>query len=310
MKTFPIKGNEYNTRFGSFHQKAMLPKFPWGQKFYMEYEGALRAVRPLYVAHISNAKPTGSPSQDGPKDVVCFDIAGIGERLIKWEVYYSSDQRRVVASRWNNRIFATTEDYDRFVKGESGTEYVPDCVSIEDILWDNGYRKLEECDVWCKRIVMWCWNYEEPRECPVCFKDLWIDADGSHVTVIHEGWGKPEYPTYHTREDCLAANRKGVVEFEEPKEEKVEIMDTTNGHNAEYVKTINQIWADQHHWWEFCLIVAALMHRDGSQILEETGVEIATYSDDEKMVYEVGPVYLQRISDDQDLKQIIDFIGF
>ena len=215
MNTSPINNKEYNTRFSSFYKEHLLPAFPWGKKLYMEYEGALRAVRPLYAALVSNIKQTGSPSQDGPKDVVCFDIAGVGKKLLTWGVYYSDDARRVVASPWNNRIFETTDDYDRFIKGEKGTEYVPSGASIESILRDHGYYRFRETNCWEYEIVMWCWNYEEPRDCRVSFKDLWIDADGYHVTVIHEGWDKPEYPAYHTREECLAANRKRVVDFDD-----------------------------------------------------------------------------------------------
>ena len=47
MKTFPITDENYNSKFSRFRQNAMLPDFEWGKKLYMEYEGKLRAVKPL-----------------------------------------------------------------------------------------------------------------------------------------------------------------------------------------------------------------------------------------------------------------------
>lgn len=86
-------------------------------------------------------------------------------------------------------------------------------------------------------------------------------------------------------------------------------MNTTNGHDPALVEKINEAWDENQVWWEFTLIVGAMMHRDGSQILDSLGKEIAEYADDEEMVAELGPEYLQHIADDLDLKQIIDFIG-
>ena len=212
MKTYPINDNNLNSKFEYFSKGQMLPKFEWGKKLYIEYKGALRAAIPLYSALVSNVKKTGSPIQDGVYEVVCFNIAGIGKELLKWEIYYNDG--RVKASDWNPRIFLTKEDYDSFIEGK-GTTYTPDGVLVRDILRVEGYSHLHETNCWYYQIIGWCWNYEEPRECPMGFKECWIDEDGGHVTVIHEGWGNPEYPAYRTREECLTANRKEVIDFDD-----------------------------------------------------------------------------------------------
>lgn len=214
MNNFPITNEDFNSKFSYFSQKAMLPKFDWGKKLYIEYEGKLRAAIPYYSAAVSNKKKTGCPSQDGWKTVVCFNIAGIGKKLIKWEIYLD-DHGRIKVSNWNLRIYKTTEDYERFISGEKNQQYVPDGVLVKDILRVHGYGNIKEHECWDYKVYGWCWNYEEPRECPLSFKDCWLNDEGGHITVIHEGWDDPKYPAYLTREECLAANRKGVVDFDE-----------------------------------------------------------------------------------------------
>lgn len=307
MKAFPISTANavYISRFSCFSQKAVLPKFQWGQKLYMQYAGALRAVKPIFAAYVYYNIKEDHP---GLKTMVCFDIAGIGKKNIQWDVYVD-DHRRVKPSSWNSRIFRSKDEYERYINGENVPEFVPEAVYVTDILRVHGYSRFEETNVWDYKIIGWCWNYGEPRECPMSFKDLWIDEDGAHITVIHQGWGKPEYPAYITREECLAANRKKFVEFDEPEPISAGVMDDTNGHDPELVERINEAWDTEQNWWELTLILSALMHRDGSQILEELGKEITEYADEEKMVLELAPEYLQHIADDQDLQQILDFIG-
>ena len=315
MNTFPIKSEDYNNKFYAFGQKSMLPMFEWGEKLYMEYEGALRAVRPLYAARVSNAKKTGSPTQDGPKDVVCFDIAGIGQTLLKWEVYYSCDLHRVVASRWNNRIFKSVEDYERFIQGDAGAKYVPEGLPIVNILRSHGYSKFKEHDIWDYQIILWCWNYEEPQECPVSFKELWIDADGHHVTVVHEGWNDPKYKAYLTREECLAANKKAVVDFDEPEPEPEGIMDDTNGHEAELVRRINDAWNKYREEYE--PILKALYERDIDEIC---GSDSFAFKADDSMETNLEEMranwdyyayaYLQHIADNNDLSTILHFLSY
>lgn len=85
-------------------------------------------------------------------------------------------------------------------------------------------------------------------------------------------------------------------------------MDTTNNHDKGLVERINKVWNDNNNWWEWTLIVGALMHRDGTEILEKLDMEIAAFADDEMMVRVLGGDYLMQIADDTDLRIILDFV--
>lgn len=311
MNNFPITNEDFNSKFSYFSQKAMLPKFEWGKKLYIEYEGKVRAAIPYYSAAVSNKKKTGCPSKDGWKTVVCFNIAGIGKKLIKWEIYL--DSGHIKASTWNLRLFKTTEDYERFISGEKNQQYVPDGVLVKDILRVHGYGNIKEHECWYYKVYGWCWNYEEPRECPLSFKDCWLNDEGGHITVIHEGWGDQKYPAYLTREECLAANRKQVEEFDEPNTEPEGIMDETNGHNPNLVKEINEKWDKLRPF--FKTILCALYERDMEEIYNSDAFRFEGSMDDafKAMCDEWdfhAANYLQHIADDQDLETILTFVRY
>ena len=214
MKTFPITDEKYTSLHGSFYNSHVLPKFEWGRKIYMQYDGKLCAAIPLYVAYVRPVKPT-CPS-DGVKDIVCFNIAGHGKKLMTYSIYM--DGRKINGCFSNPKLFRTLEDYDRYIGGQYGCEYMPDAVSIDDIMRVHGYTSIREHACWESEIYGWYYRKSsgEVDKCPMNFKDLWIDEDGSHVTVVHEtGWSGDKYPAYKTREECLAASRRPVVEFED-----------------------------------------------------------------------------------------------
>lgn len=217
MKTFPIKDEKYGRTFASFYYKHSLPNFEWGEKLYIEYDGKLCAAIPKYAAYVYPVKPT-RPS-DGTKDLVCFNIAGVGDVLIDYPVYVEGG--KVSVSPWAPKVFRTIDEYDRFVKGIGGA-FVPDAISMRDILRVHGYTHFREHNCWDLEVTGWFYRGSDADTCPMNFKDVWIDEDGTHVTVIHEtGWSGNKKPAYLTKEECMEANRRQVVEFdEEPKHEK------------------------------------------------------------------------------------------
>ena len=305
MKQFPITlSDTIKSTHSSFYPEHALPLFDYGKKLYIEYEGKIRAAIPLYSAFVT--VPGGVYGRK-KTNLTGFNIAGVGKKDIECDMHF--DGSKVEVGYAFPRLFKTLEDYDRFIENKGGA-YRPDAVSVPDILRVNGYSVFCEVGTWENGIVGYFYHRDNVTRGTMPFCDMFVDADGAHVTVLHRGTGWAEDKVaYLTREECLAANRKEVVDFEEEKEEPAGAMNTTNGHDPDLVARINAAWDTHQTWWEFTLIVGALMHRDGSQILEMLGKEIAEYADDEKMVAELGPDYLQTIADDQDLKQILDFIG-
>lgn len=305
MKQFPITlSDTIKSTHSSFYPEHALPLFDYGKKLYVEYEGKIRAAIPLYSAFVT--VPGGAYGRR-TTNLTGFNIAGIGKKDIECDMHFHGS--KVETGYAFPRLFKTLEDYDRFIANKGGA-YRPDAVSVPDILRVNGYSVFCEVGTWEKGIVGYFYHNNDVTKGTMPFCDMFVDADGAHVTVLHRGtnWAKDKV-AYLTREECLAANRKEVVDFEEEKEEPTGVMNTTNGHDPDLVKRINEAWDMHQCWWEFTLIVGALMHRDGSQILDCLDKEVATYADDEKMVAELGPEYLQHIADNQDLKQILDFIG-
>lgn len=218
MKTFPIKDEKYGRTFSNFYYKQALPNFEWGEKLYIEYDGKLCAAIPKYAALVYPVKKT-SPS-DGTKTLVCFNIAGVGEKLIDYPVWV--EDRKVEVSNWAPKVFRTIDEYDRFVKGVGGA-FKPDAILMTDILRVHGYTHIREHQCWDLEVIGWYYRGSDADTCPMNFKDVWIDEDGAHVTVIHEtGWSYcDKKPAYLTKEECMEANRRQVVEFdEEPKHEK------------------------------------------------------------------------------------------
>ena len=92
-----------------------------------------------------------------------------------------------------------------------------------------------------------------------------------------------------------------------------EIMDTTQNHDAELVRKINQAWNEKRE--QFCPILRALYARDIKEIMDS---DAWNWTDDEESVKETlhdewdfhADNYLMHIADDLDLKAILTFLRY
>ena len=92
-----------------------------------------------------------------------------------------------------------------------------------------------------------------------------------------------------------------------------EIMDTTNGHDPELVRTINIAWNEKRE--QFCPILRALYARDIKEIMES---DAWNWTDNAESVKETlhdewdfhAYNYLMHIADDWDLKAILYFLRY
>ena len=92
-----------------------------------------------------------------------------------------------------------------------------------------------------------------------------------------------------------------------------EIMDTTQNHDAELVRKINQAWNEKRE--QFCPILRALYARDIKEIMDS---DAWNWTDDEESVKETlhdewdfhADNYLMHIADDLDLKTILTFLRY
>ena len=96
-----------------------------------------------------------------------------------------------------------------------------------------------------------------------------------------------------------------------------EIMDTTNGHDAELVRKINQAWNEKRE--QFFPILCALYKRDNDEILaSDAFADWDKVSKDYDTLYEYMEAnwdveaynYLMHIADDWDLKAILTFLRY
>lgn len=252
-------------------------------KLYMRNkDGSLVAIRPMFFVSLKSDREYVC----GTSEIFGFEKAGEGLCVKRVDTYFPSYD-----------FFVSPEDYERYKAGGDGAYQIP-ILFTTDILREHDY-------IWTSNgIRVWREENGEPKRVLIPDYRLWIDRDGAHIEPLTaKGYFK-------TREECARTIPKAqVVDFDDEDPEPEGIMDETNGHDPDLVKRINEAWDMHQCWWEFTLIVGALMHRDGSQILDCLDKEVATYADDEKMVAELGPEYLQHIADNQDLKQILDFIG-
>lgn len=191
MKQFPIK--DVKNTFDYFFESQSLPKFDWGKKLYIHYKDALRAAIPLYSALIG--------TNDKCQRVVGFNIAGIGnEYLIEGAGY---------------RIFKTPSDYDAYVAGAK-KEYEPERVTVADMLRVRGF-KMKEHACWYYSVLGW--RYEKrkcaPDNAEIKFRDVWLDEDGSHITVLPVGVYSWSGKCYLTRAECIADNTPAVIDFDD-----------------------------------------------------------------------------------------------
>jgi len=92
-----------------------------------------------------------------------------------------------------------------------------------------------------------------------------------------------------------------------------EIMDTTNGHDPDLVRKINQAWNEKRE--QFCPILRALYARDIKEIMDS---DAWNWTDDAESVKETlhdewdfhAYNYLMHIADDWDLKAILYFLRY
>ena len=312
MNTFPIILSEKVTStHDDFYPEHALPLFQYGKKLYIEYDGKIRAAIPLYSAFVN--VPGGAYGWR-TTNLTGFKIAGIGKKDLECDMHINSQEKRIVCGYSFPRLFLTIDDYDRFINGNGGT-YMPDGVSVPDILRANGYDSFCEAGTWTKGIVGWIFHNSEATNHTMPFCDMYVDADGGHVTVLRRGTGwAAQKKAYLTREECLAANRKPVEEFDESETEPERIMDETNGHERELVRRINDAWNKRRE--EFAPIMRALYIRDRAEIFNSDAFsdlpdyyEIAANELDAHWDKYAG-TYLQEIADNNDLSTILHFLNY
>jgi len=311
MNTFPIiLSDTIKSTHSSFYPEHALPLFNYGKKLYIEYEGKIRAAIPLYSAFVS---VPGEVYGRRTTNLTGFNIAGIGKKDIECDMHF--DGHEIKTGYSFPRLFKTLEDYDRFIEDKGGA-YRPDAVSVPDILRVNGYSVFSEVGTWEKGIVGYFYHHNEVTKGTMPFCDMFVDADGTHVTVLHRGTGWAENKVaYLTREECLAANRKQVEEFDETEPKPEGIMDETNGHETELVRRINDAWDKYRE--EFYPILCALYARD---IEEICGSDAFAFKADDSMETNLEEMkanwdyyayaYLQNIADNNDLSTILHFLNY
>lgn len=301
MNTFPIKNERFGSAYTHVYSESKISMFDWGKKIYLIYKGSLRAIIPLYVAMATDKRK--DTQLRGWDQILGCRIAG------------EDGNRLLTLSGYNDlHFFLTPKDYERFCKDGSG-EYKPHEASLFDMLARHscgmdGYN----CSWWYAPQV---WRFDaykqRPKKTHTAIESLWIDADGEHVNLrMHNDSGDVTY--YMNPEACMEANKKSVVEFEEPTvNEHTDIMDTTNGHNADLVRRINVAWNNKKE--KFSPILIALYERDLHEIFnsdsfqfDEWTDECVAYRDLENDWDIHAGNYLQHIANDGDLESILHFV--
>ena len=200
-----------------------------------------------------------------------------------------------------------------FLAGKK-TEYKPWEVKIEMVLRHFG-AVLRECSCWEKEVMGWYMGQAKPEQSGIRFKDVWIDEDGYHATLLPKSvYSDSKCKYYLTREDCIKDNEREVVEFDTQEEEKGEgVMDETNNHSPELVKEINLKWDKFRPF--FKPILCALYERDMEEIYNSDAFQFDGSMDDafknlcDEWDFHANN-YLQHIADDQDLETIIEFVRY
>ena len=206
MKTFPVQtSDKVRSEMTKFREGIGFPKFEWGKKIYILRNQEVRGAIPI-CAYMVN-EPSRYSIAGENNIYVRFNIAGVGEESIKMSVI---DRKLITGIK----MFRSIEDYNAFFAGEKGREYIPDSIAMEDIVRIHGMQ-MRETDTWYYQVLGWEMGQFEPQRAPICFKDVWCDVEGVHITFVPKSvWGiSGKY--YLTKEDCLADNRRGVVDFED-----------------------------------------------------------------------------------------------
>lgn len=204
MKKFPLES--VDTELACFYYSTCLPNFEWGNKLYIYLDGTLRAAKPLYSYLRRRDKSFG-----GHDTITVFNIAGLGEKAYKYGVYKDDSGRWCAGRDW--KLFLTPADYDAYCEGHD-TLYTPAGIRVTDLVGSYGY-KMKDVNTWDKCVMGWCMQNGQPQERPIRIKDVWIDADGPHITFLRKGyWDNDNVKCYLTREECIKDNQPAIIDFD------------------------------------------------------------------------------------------------
>jgi hypothetical protein len=145
-------------------------------------------------------------------------------------------------------------------------------------------------------------------ETPFCVE---IDSDGVHAWIPSVSNGT----RFLTKEAAIASYKpKKTITFEdeEDDDERCDIMDTHNSHNAELVRKINAAWKSGKYNQDFGYIVYSIAQRDYSECKEKFDCDMGNFLSSIIDDCDFGCIHnvLENVCDDQDLETILSFIRY
>ncbi len=193
MNKFPV--DNVKTKFNQFYYETSLPVFTWGKKLFIYINQEMRAAIPLY----SYIAASGSDSSIAR--FVGFNIAGMGKVNLREGSY---------------RLFLTPGHYDSYAAGNKSSEYNPPRVEIGEIVRSRGFN-TKESSCWDRVILGWYFDkfHGTPEQIAIKFQDLWIDEDGTHITVVPESHYSNGTKCYLTKQECINDNKPKVYDFDD-----------------------------------------------------------------------------------------------
>lgn len=207
MKTFPVQtSDKVRSEIPSFNEDHAIPVLEWGKKMYILFGDEVRAAIPLCSYLVMVEGQAGCASSN--KTFVRFNVAGKGEQDI--EVW-------IVGTRYSAgvRMFKTREDYEGFFVGQTLRELRPEGIPLWSIIKDHGYE-TGNVGSWDRAVLGWYMDKFEPKQGKIRFKDVWVDEGGVHITFLPKAYyGCDNNKYYLTKEECLAANRREVFDFDD-----------------------------------------------------------------------------------------------
>ena len=289
--SFELVGNEKNYLDNVWDTKMWDVSQMPGKLYLHTGNGRLVAIKPKFFVEVQ----ANTEHVYGTRCIFGFEMAGEGLTVIRVNTYNGP-----------SILFASPEDFENYQTTGRGAYQIP-LSSPSEILrsagydWDRGCLKLWFADKGLPSYRYWYFKYR-----------VWIDRDGAHAEHLQD----QSYGTlYKNREECAAALPKAqVVDFDEPAPASGGIMDTTNGHEPELVRRINDAWDKYRE--EFRPILIALYDRDIEEIFNSDAFRCGWNDTDEAFAdlqsnWDMHAWnYLQHIADNQDLSAVLHFLNY
>lgn len=291
--SFELVGNEKNyldTVFSTTLWNVLWNVSQMPEKLYLHTgNGRLVAIKPKFFVHVK----ANTEHVDGTHCIFGFEMAGEGLTVLRVNTYNGP-----------SILFESPADFENYQTTGRGAYDVPKCLT-SDVLRVNGYS-------WNRfGLILWYNDNGVPSCNTYCHRfRVWIDRDGAHAEHLLES-----KPVFKNREECAAALPKAqVVDFDEPTPAPSGIMDTTNGHEPELVRRINDAWDKYRE--EFRPILIALYDRDIEEIFNSDAF-LCGWNDTDEAFADLQSNwdmhawnYLQHIADNNDLSTILHFLNY